>query len=462
LRRDNAQLEQARRELAEEVERLKRERDRLHEELARLTAALEAAQRAGARQAAPFSKGAPVASPRPSGRRAGAAHGRHHHREAPAHADEIIAVPLPHQCGTCGGRLRRVRVARQWQEELPPPRVWVRRFDLVIGQCTACGRRVQPRHPLQTSDALGAASAQVGPHAVSLLVLLNKQFGLSHGKCAALIREWWGLEITPSAVTQALHRAARQAAPTYADLRAQVRGSPIVTPDETSWKVAGERWWLWVFATAATVVYAIAPGRGFRQASAVLGADFRGTLVHDGWASYREFGDARHQSCVAHLLRHCRELAELFPEAPLPQRVKTVLHEALALRQVAADLAPAQLARRRDALFARLLAALDTPVEPLVLQRFVGHLARQGTAIFEFLFDPAVEATNWRAEQALRPAVVNRKVSGGNRSVAGAQTQQVLTSVIQTARLRDLNPRDVLVALLRAPGPTPSPQLTVP
>jgi transposase len=260
-------------------------------------------------------------------------------------------------------------------------------------------------------------------------------------------------------VTQALHRAARQAAPTYADLRAQVRGSPIVTPDETSWKVAGERWWLWAFATTATVVYSIAKGRGFPQAAAVLGADFDGTLVRDGWASYGEFREARHQSCVAHLLRHCRELAEIFPDAALPQGVKAVLLDALALRQRAADVSARMLARRRDALFARLLALLDEPVEPLLLQRFVGHLARQGGAIFEFLFDPAVDATNWRAEQALRPAVVNRKVSGGNRTRNGAHTQEILTSVIQTARLRAINPRHMLVELLRAPVPTPSPLL---
>jgi transposase len=82
-------------------------------------------------------------------------------------------------------------------------------------------------------------------------------------------------------------------------------------------------------------------------------------------------------------------------------------------------------------------------------------------AIFSFLFDFTLDATNWRAEQGIRPAVVNRKVSGGNRTVHGAETQQVLTSVLQTVRLRDLDPRDVLVELLRAPLPVVSPVLAV-
>jgi len=74
-------------------------------------------------------------------------------------------------------------------------------------------------------------------------------------------------------------------------------------------------------------------------------------------------------------------------------------------------------------------------------------------ALFSFLFDPSLDATNWRAEQALRPAVVNRKVSGGNRPARGAGTLEILSSVVQTARLRDLDPRRVLVELLRARKP---------
>jgi len=98
---------------------------------------------------------------------------------------------------------------------------------------------VQGRHLLQTSDALGAASTHLALQAVALIVLLNKYLGLSHGKVATLLRDWFGLIVRPSAVTHALHRAARQAAPTYQALREAIRASPVVSPDETSWKVSG-------------------------------------------------------------------------------------------------------------------------------------------------------------------------------------------------------------------------------
>jgi transposase len=339
----------------------------------------------------------------------------------------------------------------------------VRRFDVHVGRCGRCGRRVQGRHPLQNSDALGAASTHLGPHAVALIVLLNKQLGLSHGKIAVLLRDWFRLHVRPSGVTQALHRAARQAAPTYEALCDQVRGSPVVSPDETSWKVAGQLWWLWVFATARTVVYAIQAGRGFDEAAAVLGADFDGVLVRDGWAPYRQFDQAGHQTCLAHLLRRSREIAEAHPRAVWPRQVHAVLQDALAVRHrfTAGEISAHGAAVARGHLITRLVDLLAAPSGLAECTRLAGHLTTELPALFGFLFDFTLEATNWRAEQALRPAVVNRKVSGGNRSPRGAETQQILSSVIQTARLRDLDPRDVLVDLLRAPQPTVSPALSL-
>ena len=461
-RRDRDRATQDAERWRDETARMERERDRLRREIERLTQALAAAQRAGKRQAAPFSKGAPTPQPRTAGRRAGRQHGRHAHRRPPPHIDEIIDVPLPPACPQCHGDIAETRVASQVQEELPIVRPHVRRFDVHVGRCRRCGRRVQGRHPLQTTDALGAASTHLGPQAVALIVVLNKQLGLSHGKIATLLRDWFGLTVRPSAVTHALHRAARQAAPTYRTLRDQIRGSPVVSPDETSWKVAGELWWLWAFATPETVVYAIQAGRGFPEAAAVLGADYAGVLVRDGWAPYRQFDQAAHQTCLAHLLRRSHDVAEAHPHSPWPQAVHDVLQDALAVRDrfCAGTISAHGVAVARGHLLTRLLALLDAPGLVPDCQRFANHLTTELPALFGFLFDLSLDATNWRAEQAIRPAVVNRKVSGGNRSPRGAQTQEILTSVIQTARLRDLQPRDVLVDLLHAPTPVVSSPLS--
>ncbi len=122
--------------------------------------------------------------------------------------------------GPCGGS----RIVSQYQEDLPVQRPVVHEFRVAIGQCRHCHRRVQGRHPQQTSDALGAAAVQLGPQAVALAVILNKQCGLSFGRIATLLHERFGLTVTRGGLVHAVHRAARQAQPTYEALCAQVRG----------------------------------------------------------------------------------------------------------------------------------------------------------------------------------------------------------------------------------------------
>ena len=435
-------------------ERLRRENERLRQQVEHLKRQLDDARRAGFRQAAPFAKPLKKHPKRP-GRRAGRAYGPKGHRRIPSCVDERYDVPLPAPCPTCAGRVVETGVAVQYQEELPVTRVVVRQFDLHIGRCTACGGRVQGRHPLQTSDAVGAAAAQLGAQVIALVVVLNKQLGLSFGKIATLLQQLSGLTVTRSALVQAAHRMARQARPTYDALCARVRGSPMVSPDETGWKVAGLLHWLWVFATPDTTVYRIQPGRGFQEAAAVLGADFAGVLVRDGWAPYRQFTAAAHQTCLAHLLRRCRLVAADHPHARFATDVQAILQQSLAVRDRwrSGAISVEGLAVARGQLIARLAARLDRLSDVPDVARFAAHLDREFSAIWSFLFDPTIDATNWRAEQAIRPIVVTRKVCGGNRSWAGAESQQILASVIRTASQRDLNPHVVLASMLHPRTP---------
>ena len=87
-------------------------------------------------------------------------------------------------CPDCGGAVELSRVATQYQEDLPVVRPIVRRFDIEVGHCSQCRRRVQGRHRLQTSDALGAASVQLGPEVVALVVRMHTHLGVPLAKVA--------------------------------------------------------------------------------------------------------------------------------------------------------------------------------------------------------------------------------------------------------------------------------------
>jgi transposase len=315
---------------------------------------------------------------------------------------------------------------------------------------------VQGRHPLQTSDAIGAASAQLGPTAVTLAVVLNKQLGLPLGKITTLFRERFGLTITPGGLVHAIRRAAGRAKPTYDALRGTIRGSPVVTPDETGWKVNAQLQWLWAAATPDTTVYAIQPGRGFAEAATLLGADFAGVLVRDGWAPYRRFDQAIHQTCLAHLLRRCRTLIRDHRECHFAPRVQRLLQHGLRVRDgyQRGRVSAHGVAIARGHLQNQLNALIDRPGSTRVARRFAAHLAIEFPAVFTFLLEPdAIDATNWRAEHALRPAVVARKVCGGNRSDRGAQTHAVLASVLRTIQQRQLDAGHVFSTLLRSREP---------
>ena len=349
----------------------------------------------------------------------------------------------------------------QVQEELPVPRVIVRRFRVAVGACRACGHRVKGRHRLQSSDAVGAAGVQLGPQLVALAAVLNKQLGLSFGKVETLLRQQYGVTVSRSGLVRAVARAGRRAKPTHDDLLKQLGGSPVVTPDETGWRVGGAPAWLWAGATPKTTVYLIRPGRGWRHAAELLGADFDGVIVRDGWAPYRRFTEATHQTCLAHLLRRARALREDHPRSRVVVDIQAALKQALRLRDEAraGGLTPAGVDEALVALAGRLARRLVSPGPLPAVRRFARHLRAEWEALFTFLCDPAVDATNWRAEQAVRPAVVTRKVCGGNRSWEGAKAQQALASVIRTAVQRECNPHDVLTDLLRSPDSAVAPAL---
>jgi transposase len=227
--------------------------------------------------------------------------------------------------------------------------------------------------------------------------------------------------------------------------------------DESGWRVGGHLWWLWAAVSDDTTVYGILPGRGYEQAVQLLGEDFDAFLVHDAWSIYYKFIHAYHQSCNGHLLHRCDLLLEqATPAAALfPGRVKAILLKGLDLRDRHADgqLSDHGLASLTGKLEAELTRQLDRNYRNDDNRKLAKHLRHEFPYLFTYLKCPGLEATNWRGEQAIRPAVVARKVWGGNRTPAGAHAQEILTSVFRTARQRDCDVMAELSGLLRSPEP---------
>ncbi len=438
----------------QENERLRKEIDRLKRETERLRREVEAALRASKRQAAPHSRGNPKANPKRLGRKPGRRYGRRACRPIPKHVDERISVPLPERCPHCGGGVEPESCQAQYQEEIVR-RTIVRRFDIAVGHCRNCQRRVQGRHPLQTSDAVGVGSVQLGPEALTLAAILNKQMGLSLGHTRQVLFYGFGLEASRGGLYRALARMASRAEPTYDGLVEAARRAPVNGMDETGWKVGGQLQWLHVAVSAQVTVYAILPGRGYEQSIRILGAEYDGFLTHDGWAPYYRFQFAFHQSCLAHLLKRCREMALIASLAALafPRTVEDLLETSLELRDRYAhgEISERGLSIATGKLEAKLDRMLDTRRRNPANRRLARHLEHERLWLFTFLHCPGLDATNNVAERAIRGMVIARKVWGGNRTWNGAHTHQILASVLRTCWQQDKDAFIRCVRLWRAP-----------
>jgi transposase len=427
----------------------------LEAQVAELTRKLHDALRAGKRQAAPFRKGPPQPDPKTPGRKSGGAHGTHGHRPPPEQIAECHEAPLPEACPHCRGRLVETGTADQFQTEIPrTPRV--RKFRVHIGHCEACGKRTQGRHPLQTSDALGAAASQIGPDAQAAATLLHTRMGLSHGKVASIFRALFGITLTRGASVQIGLRAATRLEPDYQLVLDDVRRSEQIGADETGWRIGGRPAWLHAWVGDRATAYAIDSQRSADVLERVIGVDWSGVLSHDGFASYDRFEGAIHQQCVAHVLRRARDLLASATRGAVrfPRQVIALFTEAIHWRNEASEGPPTedQREQHRAAFDDRLLALVSRPRTVPEYVTLANHLRNHFEQWFAFVFDPRIEPTNWKAEHAIRPAVVNRKVWGGNRTTAGARAQGVLMSVLETCRRQACSVVDYLSQTLRAFG----------
>lgn len=424
--------------------------ERQVEELLRL---VEKLRGEGKRQAAPFRKqDQPAADPKKPGRKSGKRHGPHAHRSVPPRIDETYDVPLPTKCPHCGGGVNRTYIASQYQTEIPR-RVIYRRFKVHVGTCNHCGRVVAGRHALQTSTARGAAASQLGPNVHALLTILNKQLGLSHGKSVKLLATMFEqLRIARATSIRSIQRTAARCRPAYQQLRQDLGGASQVAPDETGWRVAGRSAWLHAFVSPHETCYVIDPTRSHAPAEQLLGLEWSGTLVHDGWSVYDRFTRPFHQQCLRHLQRRCQELLETaIPGAVrLPRDVLELIDRAYALRRAwrGHRLDGDERAERGLQLACELETLAEGRFTHDPNRRLAEHILKHAMHWFWFLIDPTIDATNYRAEQAIRPAVVNRKVWGGNRTWLGARAQGILMSVIRTCGQRAVEPLSLLSTIL--------------
>lgn len=367
-------------------------------------------------------------------------------RKAPpaSASDEQVEVHLE-ACPDCGASLESVQgqAIEQTIVEVPVVVPRVIRLRTYRYDCPHCEHRVSSYHPLQVSTATGAAGTHLGPRALALATALNKDFKLPLRKSCQILEQGFGISLSPGGLSQAVERVAQRLEEDYQNALERLRQSEVVYSDETGWWLNGPGYSLWVFTNQDTTYYRIVNQKTREMARSILGEDFAGVLVSDCLSIYDDLNPVQ-QKCYAH---HLKAISKALKTAEGKGSVyllelRALLHSAQLLKRLMNTLPGPQIQKARQFLETRFEQLLSTPrdrphdpqsqQEEKVRQR----LFKQQDHLFTFLDYEAVEATNNQAERQLRPAVISRKISYGNKTEKGANTWAILASLAATAAQR--------------------------
>jgi transposase len=439
------------------IDRLKSESDRLKAEIERLKKKLSAA---------PFAKGTSKKNPKRPGRKPG--QGRFARRSAPSQAApaESIRVPVEEPCCPfCGGPWGAPEEEVVSNSDLSEqPRLDVQTFRVEKRCCQNCGKTVRGKHPAVAADQYGATAHRVGGRAKAVAHTIHYGLGVPQRKVPQIMKELSGLQITQGALSQdAQKQTAGAVGAAYRQLRAEIPQAPVVHTDDTGWRVGGEAAQLMVFTTPQVTVYQVRPRHRNEEVREVIGDDFQGVLACDRGKNYdaEELDGVKQQKCLSHLIRNTKEVEprQSGRSRQFPRQLRALLQQGLVL------------ARRRpqleEASFQQQVAELDQALDDLLLdrrlrnrdnQRLLDGIGAQHDRhnLLRFLSDPKVEPTNNRAERALRPAVIRRKISHCSKTEPGARAFEAFLSVIQTYKQRSpVSVSQALFDLFMPSGPAP-------
>jgi len=472
LRAENAQLRQAQGLLQAEMDVLRaahaaaqQTQHTLQEELAAAleqVAILQAQLRALAKRKPPpnVKPNTPppnAADPPPRKRRAP----EHNHGRPRATPTEIRTHAYD-TCPACGYRLRGQSIARRREViDLPlPPPVTIIEFQVLKRYCPHCAKWYEPALNL---DGLVVGHGRLSVSILALVAWLRTVLRLPLRQIQTYLAAVPGLEVSVGEISVLLDTVAAEGQVAAEAIKEELRASPVLHMDETGWRENGQNGYVWVMSNAAGVSYFhYDHSRAGEVARGLSGAHYRGTLCTDFYAAYNAH-TCRQQRCWAHLLRDVAELEEkdggrTAGLAEWIKGVRALYGEGRECAERAPPAAAAELEAKAAELRGRAHAlGLEYAQEKgHAAKALCQRLLRHAGELFEFVRQGEVEATNNRAERAIRPLAVARKISGGTRSDEGSTTRMRLQTLFTSWAAKGLDPLAACLAMLRGQTLLPS------
>jgi len=337
------------------------------------------------------------------------------------------------RCPDCGAKLNLpFRFESKVIEEIPEPQpVIVTEYKIAHYICPCCRKEVVAR------DANCPHEGKFGNNVIAQATLMRYEDRLPHRKIQDALKRIHGLALSPATIFDLTRRAGEAVRPEYDAILERIRGAPILYVDETGIHVQGEKHWIWTFTTPSETFFVIRKSRGTSVLIEVLTRRFKGIIVCDGWKPYARF-TKNLQRCWAHLLRESKDISEKFEEAvPLHEALKE-LYESLT-KSLENDPPPEIRINIWQSAQETLQHWIDRVYLEVKVQKFIGKISNGLDYWFTFILNPGVEPTNNRAERALRPHVVLRKILGTLRNSKGTAIHELIMTVLATWGQRGLD-----------------------
>ena len=359
----------------------------------------------------------------------------------------------PSACAGCGAPLddrHGAPVCRQVFDVPEPQPLEVTEHRGHRCRCAACGTVTTAVFPNGVS-----APVQYGPRISAWVTyLLHAQF-IPEKRVAEVMSDLFAVRISTATIAAMGRRTARRFEGFLDRLTEIIRtAAPVKHLDETGIRIAARTHWLHVLCTPLLTILRVATGRGH------IDEKLNGIVIHDDYATYFALEGVRHGACNAHHLRELQALIEIEKEdwATSTHRLLTRANRAARFarkngRDVPASLV-ARISRAWDRILEHAIASHDER-PPLRTgkrgrqKRRIGHnlairLQKYKEGCLRFLTDPRTPFSNNQAERDLRMGKLRQKISGGFRSMQGADDFANLRSVIATARKQRWNVLETL------------------
>lgn len=364
-------------------------------------------------------------------------------REIPKRVDEHKDVRID-KCPECSstGITPCRKYSDHYQEDIIIPQTFVTRFRHYYYWCPNCKKAV---HGTGADEIPGS---YIGPNTKALAAFLHYQMSVPYRKIKTLFKEMFNMDFDPTSCIGFDTKIRSLGEPLYEKLKVRLKEMPYLNVDETGWRNR----WLWCYATLKHAVYRIETGRGQKELRGMLGDIFRGVLISDFLGAYNGIRSLK-QRCLVHALRLIEKWSIYYENDSKMVRyfteLKTAVKRIIRLNnQMNKKKLPKNFSVRKADAVGQLRRILSRKLEPVKADKFRRKLLDRFDELVTCLDYKGIASHNNLVERLLRSSVIMRKITFGNRSEKGMRNHEVLMSLIQTARLQNVNPLPLLHTLL--------------